>query len=84
MSSPYRPDILEALATHGLQPTADTTPEALRSAVNDLYRYEIRRLRDACRAGAFPVRELAPRVAELRKRYLLLSTPLARWTLDDR
>lgn len=83
MRSPLRADILEALAAHGLRPTAETTLEALRAAVNDLYRYEIRRLRDACRAGAFPVRELAPRVVELRKRYLLLSTPLGRWTVES-
>ena len=76
----YHPDILEALAAHGLKPTATTTPARLREAVNDLYRYEIRVLRDRCRAGAFPVRELAGRVVELRRRYLLLSTPLARWT----
>jgi hypothetical protein len=78
----YRPEILEALAEHGLRPAADTRPEQLRDAVRDLYRYEIRRLRDACRGGAFPVRELSVRVVALRKRYLLLSTPLARWTID--
>ena len=38
-----------------------------------------RRLRDRCRAGEFPTRELAPRVVELRKRYLLLSIPIERW-----
>lgn len=79
----YRPEILEALAAHGLKPRPDTTPERLREAVNDLYRHEIRRLRDRCRAREFPVDGLAPRVVELRRRYLLLSTPLARWTLDE-
>lgn len=78
----YRPEILDALATHGLRPRAATTPAALREAVNDLYRHEIRVLRDRCRAREFPVRELAPRVVELRRRYLLLSTPLASWTID--
>jgi hypothetical protein len=77
----YRPEILDALAQHGLRPAPDTRPEVLRDAVRDLYRYEIRRLRDACRAGVFPVRELSVRVIALRKRYLLLSTPLARWTV---
>lgn len=79
----YHPEILEALATHGLRPRPDTTPEALREAVNDLYRHEIRGLRDRCRAREFPVGELAPRVVELRQRYLLLSIPLAAWTLDE-
>jgi hypothetical protein len=77
----YRPEILDALARHGLRPAPDTRPDVLRDAVRDLYRYEIRRLRDACRGGAFPVRELSARVIALRRRYLLLSTPLARWTV---
>lgn len=77
----YHPHILDALASHGLAPTAATTPQQLRDAINDLYRYEIRQLRDQCRAGVFPVRELSARVVELRRRYLLLSTPLAAWTI---
>jgi hypothetical protein len=74
-----KPEILEALAEHGLAPRPDTRPALLREQINDLYRIEIRRLRDRCRAGEFPVSELAPRVVELRKRYLLLSIPLDRW-----
>lgn len=79
----YAREILDALATHGLRPGPETTARFLRDAVNDLYRYEIRRLRDRCRAGEFPTRELAGRVRVLRRRYLLLSTPLTRWTVDD-
>lgn len=79
----YPPHILEALASHGLVPQPGTTPQTLRDAINDLYRYEIRGLRDRCRAREFPVHELAPRVVELRRRYLLLSTPLAAWTTSD-
>jgi hypothetical protein len=78
----YRPHVLAALAVHGLVPRPDTSPRVLRDAVNDLYRHEIRGLRDRCRAGDFPVSALAERVVALRKRYLLLSTPLALWTLD--
>ncbi len=78
----YHPEILEALATHGLVPAADTSPARLREAVNDLYRHEIRRLRDRCRAGEFPVSALSTRVVTLRQRYLLLSIPVARWTVD--
>jgi hypothetical protein len=74
-----RPEILEALADHGLAPRPHTPAALLRAQINDLYRIEIRALRDRCRAGEFPVRELAPRVAELRKRYLLLSIPTAQW-----
>jgi hypothetical protein len=78
----FRPEIVEALAGHGLRPGPDTTPRFLRDAVNDLYRHEIRRLRDRCRAGEFPVSDLSGHVVALRRRYLLLSTPLASWTVD--
>jgi hypothetical protein len=74
-----KPDVREALAEHGLRPRADTPLALLREQINDLYRIEIRKLRDECRAGAFPVQELAPRVVELRRRYMLLSIPLAQW-----
>ena len=76
----YRPEILEELARHGLKPGADTPPDRLRDQVSDLYRYEIRGLRDRCRAGEFSTRELPARVLELRKRYMLLSIPTAHWT----
>lgn len=74
-----KPEVLEALAGHGLRPTAETPLALLREQINDLYRVEIRALRDRCRAGEFPTSELAPRVVELRKRYLLLSIPIERW-----
>ena len=76
-----KPEILDALAAHGLRPKDDTPPARLREQINDLYRHEIRALRDRCRAGEFPVRELAPRVIELRKRYMLLSIPIAQWVV---
>lgn len=75
----YRPEVLDELWMHGLAPKGDTTPERLREQINDLYRIEIRRLRDRCRAGEFPVHELPPKVVELRKRYMLLSIPVAHW-----
>lgn len=74
-----KPEVLEALADHGLRPGAETPPALLREQINDLYRVEIRKLRDRCRAGEFPTTELAGRVVELRKRYLLLSIPMDQW-----
>lgn len=75
----YRREVLEELAQHGLNPRAGTTPARLREQINDLYRYEIRALRDRCRAGEFTTRELPLRVVALRKRYVLLSIPTAQW-----
>lgn len=78
----YRPDVLEELARHGLAPRPDTPPPRLREQINDLYRIEIRKLRDRCRSGEFPTQDLPGHVVALRKRYLLLSIPLATWTVD--
>ncbi|HTI50065.1 MAG TPA: hypothetical protein VL475_03910 [Planctomycetaceae bacterium] len=75
----YRQDVLEGLASHGLIPRADTPPNQLRDAVRDLYRYEIRVLRDRLIAGEFPKHEYAGRVILLRQRYWLLSVPLPLW-----
>jgi hypothetical protein len=76
----YKPEVLEELARHGLQPATTTTPEQLRQQINGLYRFEIRKLRDRCRAGEFSTRELPQRVVELRRRYMLLSIPMQHWT----
>ena len=76
----YKAEILEELARHGLRPRADTLPARLREQINDLYRIEIRKLRNRCRAGEFSTRDLPDRVIQLRKRYLLLSIPLPLWT----
>ncbi len=45
----YKEDILEQLAAHGVRPTPETPPELVHEFVNDLYRYELRRLRDRLR-----------------------------------
>ena len=76
----YKAKVLEELARHGLRPGPNNDPAKLREQINDLYRIEIRKLRDRCRAGEFATRELPARVVELRKRYVLLSIPVALWT----
>lgn len=75
----YHQRILDELARHGLQPLPTSAPDRLRDAVRDLYKYEIRRLRDAYLHGEFPKPEFAGRVVELRKRYWLLSIPIELW-----
>ncbi|MSO62135.1 MAG: hypothetical protein EXQ50_08605 [Acidobacteria bacterium] len=77
----YTPDVMEELERHGLAPKPGTSPELLREQINDLYRYEIRKLRDRCRAGEFTTKELPGHVVELRRRYLLLSIPTSRWVM---
>jgi len=75
--------VLDALAGHGLMPRERTPPAALRDAVSDLYRYEIRRLRRSLLAGRIPKPEYAGHVIALRKRYLLLSVPVERWVIPS-
>jgi hypothetical protein len=75
----FRPEVLDELARHGLRPGPDTSASRLREQINDLYRIEIRRLRDRCRAGEFPINELPTHVVELRRRYVLLSVPIENW-----
>ena len=79
----YRGHILDALSEHGLVPRPTTAPQFLRDAVNDLYRYEIRRLRDELLARRIPKPEYASHVVALRRRYLLLSVPLELWLEPD-
>jgi hypothetical protein len=77
----YRAEVLEALARHGLAPRADTPPEFLRDAINDLYRYEIRRLRQRLLRKEFSTDAYVPQVVELRDKYLLLAMPVEEWSL---
>jgi hypothetical protein len=80
----YHEQILDELARHGLKPLAFTAPIRLRDAVRDLYKYEIKRLRDRLLAGLIAKHEYAGHVVELRKRYWLLSIPTALWTIAPR
>ncbi len=75
----YRAEILEELKRFGLLPTDRTPPELVREQLNDLYCYELRRLRDRRRAGEFPKGEYAERVRRLREKYALLGHPLWTW-----
>lgn len=76
----YRAEILDELARHGLQPGPTSPPQQLRDAVRDLYKYEIRRLRERLIAGRIRKADYAQRVIDLRLRYPVLSIPLQLWT----
>jgi len=78
----YAPEALEVLAGHGLSPRPETPPAAVREALSDLYRYEIRRLKRRLLAGEFPQDEYSPRVIQLRRQYWLLSIPTHHWVRE--
>jgi hypothetical protein len=75
----YRQEILEALLAHGVRPTEHTRPGLVRDFVRDLYKYEIRSLRERYRRREFPTREYANRVVELRDRYPVLARIAREW-----
>lgn len=79
MSWTYPPEFREALASLGLAPTSSTPPALVRDALNDLYRYELRRMRDRLRAGFIEKSDYLDRVVALRKQYWPLTLPLHAW-----
>lgn len=82
MTYQYHAKVLAELARHGLRPRSDTSPDRLRDAVRDLYKYEIRRLRSELLAGRIVRKNYASHVIALRRRYWLLSVPVQLWLVD--
>ena len=78
----YRPDVLAALEQHGIRPGPNTPPERVRAYVRDLYKYEIRRLRDRMLNGEFPRGEYAARVDALRRKYPILALQPSQFLAD--
>lgn len=75
----YPPELADALLTFGLKPTADTPPSLVRDALSDLYRYEIRRLRQRLLDGAVAKPNYVDEVIKLRKKYWPLSLQAEHW-----
>jgi hypothetical protein len=83
--SPYRfrAEVLEQLARHGVRPTPVTRPELLHEFVTDLYRYELRRLRDRLIRGEIPRAGYFDRVVALRRQYPLVSLKPEKWLVGS-
>jgi hypothetical protein len=75
----YPPELVDALAGFGLAPTSATPPVVVRDQLNDLYRYELRRMRTRLLAGEIPRPEYVDRVVALRKHFWPLTLPLPAW-----
>ena len=73
MTYRYRADVLEQLWRHGIQPTSMTKPELVHEFVSDLYRFELRRLRDRLVRKEIPKAGYYDRVVDLRRKYPLVS-----------
>ena len=75
----YRAAVLQELWKHGVSPTERTPPALAHEFVSDLYRWELRRLRDRLIRGEFPKTEYYGRVLDLRRRYPAISMKPAEW-----
>ncbi len=75
----YRQDVLDELLRLGIIPAPHTRPELVHEFVRDLYRVEIRRLRERLLQHEFPRREYADRVVALRRKYPLTAMRPRDW-----
>lgn len=75
----YPTELLDALPSFGLRPTPATHPRFTRDALSDLYRYEIRRLRDRLLAGDVQRADYQGLVIALRKKYWPLTLTPEMW-----
>ena len=83
MAFRYRPVILEELARFGIFPTETTPPQLVHEFVNDLYRFELRRLRARLVQGDIAKADYYGQVVELRRRYPLVSVRVGLWVEGD-
>jgi hypothetical protein len=69
----YRHDVLQQLERHGVKPTPHTAPQRVRDYVRDLYKYEIRQLRERYLRQEFSKDEYWHKVDSLRRQYPVLA-----------
>jgi hypothetical protein len=77
----YKPEILAQLASHGVIPKPTTPPTTARGVVNDIYRYELRLLRDRFLVGEFSKKDYYDKVVEIRNRYPVMGVLTRHWTI---
>ncbi|HVZ20671.1 MAG TPA: hypothetical protein VG871_06395 [Vicinamibacterales bacterium] len=75
----YRHDVLDQLERHGVRPTPSTRPELVHEFVSDLYRFELRRLRERLIRGEIAKRDYFGHVVDLRRQYPLISLKPWQW-----
>jgi hypothetical protein len=75
----YPDELAQALLAFGLKPLPTTPPLLVRGALNDLYRYEIRRLRQRLLDGHVERARYVDEVIVLRKKYWPLALQPVHW-----
>ena len=69
----YKPEVLAELAGYGVFPQPHTRPELVIEFMRDLYRTELRRLRDQLVSGRIPKVGYYGRVVAMRRKYPIVS-----------
>jgi hypothetical protein len=64
---------------YGVRPTEHTPPTLARGFINELYKYELRKLRDRYVRGEFPKLEYHKLVIEIRDKYPVLALVPRQW-----
>ena len=80
MTYRYKPEILALLADHGVMPKPTTPPVTARAVVNDIYRYELRLLRDRYLVGEVSRKAYYDQVVAVRNRYPVMTILTRHWT----
>ena len=75
----YPPELSQALLAFGLNPVPTTPPLLVRGALNELYRFEIRRLRRRLLDGHVARADYVVEVILLRKKYWPLALQPMHW-----
>ena len=75
----YPTELLEPLRSLGVSPAPETPPALARTAVDGLYKYELRRARTRLRMGEFARAEYFGVIVALRKKYWMLTLSVSAW-----
>lgn len=79
MERRYKQEVLDQLATHGVRPTRAISPDFVRGFINDLYRFELRRLRDRLLRREIVKSDYHDHVLGVRRRYSVLELRTWQW-----
>jgi hypothetical protein len=78
----YRDDVLAVLPQYGVRPTPTTPPHLVHEFVSDLYRYELRCLRERMLRNEFPKKDYYGHVVDLRHKYRVISLRPPEWVTE--
>ena len=79
MEHRYRREALDQLAVHGVRSTLVTPPDLVHEFLNNLCRYELRRLRDRLLRREIAKSDFFDRLVEVWRRHPLFSLKAWQW-----